>query len=472
MGCALIPRLRAKLREYWPLTAALLTLSWPVMLENAMQTLVQYVDTAMVGVLGAQASAAVGLTGSVTWLVNGVFFAAGIGALAVISRALGARDGRTARETAGQSVLIALVAGAVMCAVTLLVSPALPGWLNAEEEIKADATAYFSIICMPMLFRAASIIFGSVLRAAGDTRTPMLANAAMNGFNVIMNFFLIYPTREMRVLGLTFTMPGAGLGVSGAAIATALSYVLGGVLITVVMWKNTAVSPRDGMLRPNGRAMKNCLRVAVPVALARLTTSAGHVVFAGLVATLGTVSLAAHSIALTAEQAFYIPVLGINTAAATLTGNALGEKNARKLDMVGRSTIVVTLIMMSITGGLLFLFAPQVMGIFSPDARVVTQGTAILRLVALSEPIFGIAIGVEGMLQGAGDTMIPFVITTGTMWMVRILGTVLVLNVFHQGLNAVWTCMVAENTARGVLYLIRYLRGRWKPPEFRIKAAQ
>ena len=210
--------------------------------------------------------------------------------------------------------------------------------------------------------------------------------------------------------------------------------------------------------------------LAVPVALARLTTSAGHVVFAGLVATLGTVSLAAHSIALTAEQAFYIPVLGINTAAATLTGNALGEKNARKLDMVGRSTIVVTLIMMSITGGLLFLFAPQVMGIFSPDARVVTQGTAILRLVALSEPIFGIAIGVEGMLQGAGDTMVPFVITTATMWMVRILGTVLVLNVFHQGLSAVWTCMVAENTVRGVLYLVRYLRGRWKPPEFRVKA--
>ena len=110
------------------------------------------------------------------------------------------------------------------------------------------------------------------------------------------------------------------------------------------------------------------------------------------------------------------------------------------------------------------------MGIFSPDARVVAQGTAILRLVALSEPIFGIAIGVEGMLQGAGDTMVPFVITTGTMWMVRILGTVLVLNVFHQGLNAVWTCMVAENTARGVCYLIRYLRGRWKPPEFRVKA--
>mgnify|MGYP000030069702 CR=1 FL=1 len=131
----------------------------------------------------------------------------------------------------------------------------------------------------------------------------------------------------------------------------------GGVPITVVMWKTPAVSPRGGMLRPNGRAMKNCLRVAVPVALARLTTSAGHVVFAGLVATLGTVSLAAHSIALTAEQAFYIPVLGINTAAATLTGNALGEKNARKLDMVGRSTIVVTLIMMSITGGLLFLSA-------------------------------------------------------------------------------------------------------------------
>ncbi len=229
-------RLRAKLREYRPLTGALLTLAWPVMLENAMQTLVQYVDTAMVGALGAQASAAVGLTGSVTWLVNGIFFAAGIGALAVISRALGARDEKTARETAAQSVFIAAVAGVAMCAATLLVSPVLPAWLNAEAEIRADATAYFAIICMPMVFRAASIIFGSVLRAAGDTRTPMLANLAMNALNVVMNFLLIYPTRELNILGLAFTMPGAGLGVSGAAIATALSYVLGGVLITRAMW--------------------------------------------------------------------------------------------------------------------------------------------------------------------------------------------------------------------------------------------
>ena len=436
-----------------------------------MQTLVQYVDTAMVGVLGAQASAAVGLTGSVTWLVNGVFFAAGIGALAVISRALGAKDGRTARETAGQSVLIALVAGAVMCAVTLLVSPALPGWLNAEEEIKADATAYFSIICMPMLFQSrfhhlrlrAARSGGHANADAGQRRHERLQR-----HHELLSHLSDAGDAHSRP-DLHHARRGSGRERRGHRHG-ALLRAGAGVLITVVMWKNPAVSPRDGMLRPNGRAMKNCLRVAVPVALARLTTSAGHVVFAGLVATLGTVSLAAHSIALTAEQAFYIPVLGINTAAATLTGNALGEKDARKLDMVGRSTIVVTLIMMSITGGLLFLFAPQVMGIFSPDARVVTQGTAILRLVALSEPIFGIAIGVEGMLQGAGDTMIPFVITTATMWMVRILGTVLVLNIFHQGLNAVWTCMVAENTVRGVLYLVRYLRGRWKPPEFRVRS--
>ena len=460
-------RLRAKLREYRPLTGALLTLAWPVMLENAMQTLVQYVDTAMVGALGAQASAAVGLTGSVTWLVNGIFFAAGIGALAVISRALGARDEKTARETAAQSVFIAAVAGVAMCAATLLVSPVLPAWLNAEAEIRADATAYFAIICMPMVFRAASIIFGSVLRAAGDTRTPMLANLAMNALNVVMNFLLIYPTRELNILGLAFTMPGAGLGVSGAAIATALSYVLGGVLITCAMWKNAAVSPRRGGLRLNAKAMQSCLRIAVPVALARLTTSAGHVVFAALVATLGTVSLAAHSIALTAEEAFYIPVFGINAAAATLTGNALGEKDARKLDMVGRSTIVITLLLMSFTGALLFAFAPVVMRLFTPDARVVAEGVTVLRLVALSEPIFGIAIGVEGMLQGAGDTIVPFTITTATMWLVRIAGTVAVIYGLKLGLSAVWVCMVAENTVRGALYLWRYLRGRWKPAEMR-----
>ena len=150
--------------------------------------------------------------------------------------------------------------------------------------------------------------------------------------------------------------------------------------------------------------MKSCLRVAVPVALARLTTSAGHVVFASLVATLGTVSLAAHSIALTAEEAFYIPVFGINAAAATLTGNALGEKDARKLDIVGRGTIIITLVLMSITGGLLFAFAPQVMNLFTPDFRVAEQGMTVLRLVAPFRAGFWHCHRRGGHVAGGGGT--------------------------------------------------------------------
>ena len=178
---------------------AIVTLAWPTLLEQMLQTLVQYIDAAMVGRIGADATATVGMSTSVTWLVNGPLFAMGIGFMAFISRCMGAKSYKDVKRASVQSVLVTMVAGVVVGVLTLLISPVLPVWMGVEEKIRHDASLYFAIICLPMLFRSAIIIFGAVLRAVGDTKTPMLVNVCMNIVNIILNYIFIYDTRMIQI---------------------------------------------------------------------------------------------------------------------------------------------------------------------------------------------------------------------------------------------------------------------------------
>lgn len=438
--------------------AAILTLAWPTVIEQALQTIVQYADTAMVGRMGANASAAVGLTATVTWLVNGPMFAMGIGVLACISQAIGAKDFKRAKTASVQSLFLALLLGIVLTVITLSVSPFLPGWLGAAEEIQRDASVYFFITCVPMVFRAFTIVFGSVLRAAGETKIPMLVNGLVNLINILLNQLLIGSGTDLGPVHLW----GAGLGVAGAAIATAISHVVGGILMTIAMLRNPMISPWGQPIRVCPDVMKQCVRVGIPVAMQRIAVCLGQVYFTSLVTDLGTISVAAHSIALTAEQAFYIPGYGMETAASTLAGNAVGERNGKKLMRISLMITLIAMTVMTITGGLLFLFPEFIMSIFTKDAAVIAQGVTVLKIVAVSEPLFAVAIIMEGLFNGIGDTRSPFLVAVFTMWGVRIVFTFLCVRVFHLGLNAVWVCMVADNVCKCFLLLFRFLQGKWK----------
>ena len=455
-------RLKTYLRKNRALLGAIFTLAWPAMLEQLLQTVVQYADSAMVGHLGAQATAAVGLTTPVNWLVNSPMFAMGVGFLACISRALGARDDRTARAAAGQSIFAVLILGTVMGIITVGLSPLIPGWLNAAPEIRDNAGQYFAIVSLPMLFRASSIIFASALRASGNTRTPMLVSLAMNAINVVLNFLLIFPGREISLLGARFFMPGAGLGVVGAAIATAVSYVASGLMMFRALWRSPALSPKGQPLRWDRAVMGQCARVGVPVVFTRIGVSLGHVVFLSQVSVLGTVSLAAHSLALTTEEAVYLPGYGMQAAASTLAGNAVGEGSEAKLMGVSRLILLVAVLLMTCTGALLFLFPGVMLSLFTPDQAVIAQGAVVLRIIAVTEPIYAAGIIWEGVFNGVGDTRAPFVISMGTTWGVRILLTALCVHVFHLGLPAVWVCMALDNISRAALLGARFLGPRWK----------
>lgn len=443
----------------WTMLPVIFALAWPTMLEQAMNTAVQYVDAAMVGRLGAMATAAVGVTTTINWMIGSTVSALGVGFLSFIARAYGAGDRQRAARVSSQAVLAVLVSGLLFTVLPLALHRQVPRWMQAGEDIRDTAGRYFFILYTPMLLRAASIIFGTALRASGDTKTPMRVGVMMNVINVVLNYLLIYPTHQ--VWGVT--VPGAGWGVEGAAIASAVSYAAGGIGITLALWRHPVISPKGQRLRPDWEILKPCLKVALPSTLQRFGTSFGYVAFAAMINALGTVPLAAHSIANTVESAFYVPGYGMQTAAATLTGNALGAKDKNRMRDLSQMLLILEIGMMVISGTLLFIFAPGMMRLFTADAAVVALGATVLRMVAVSEPFYGVAIILEGMLQGVGDTVTPFFFNILGMWGVRILGTFLCTRVFHFGLIGAWSCMIAHNLLLFLLLTLHFRRGKWNP---------
>lgn len=449
----------------------ILGLAWPTMLEQLMQTLVQYIDTAMVGLLGMQATAAVGSTSTVNWLIGSTISAVSVGFLSLIARAFGAEDRQAAKKAAAQAVLVVIIVGVLFTIITLSLSGMIPVWMQVDESIRGMASQYFFIIYMPMLFRTASIIFGTILRAAGDTKTPMKIGVVVNLTNVILNFLLIYQTRSLTVFGLSFTMSGAGLGVIGAATASAIAFTVGGIYITIVLWRHPLVSPKGQTLKPDMNILRPCFTVAFPNMLQRFGTSLGYVFFASMINSIGEVATAAHTIANTVESAFYIPGYGMQTAAATLAGNAYGANDRKRMDELAAMFIPIEIVLMILSGGCLFIFAPDLMSIFSTSEEVITLGTTVLRMVAVSEPFYGFSIIIEGMMQGVGKTKEPFVYNIIGMWMIRIVGTFICTQLLGLGLVAAWACMILHNLLLFVLFLICYLRKKWNPLYAKNRAA-
>lgn len=443
----------------WEMVPVIFALAWPTMLEQLLQTAVQYIDTAMVGSLGTQATAAVGATSTVNWLIGSTISALGIGFLSFVSQACGAGDTQRAGKAASQAVLTVLICGSLFTVLTLGLSRQVPRWMQVDPAIQELASQYFFILYLPMLARTATIIFGTLLRAVGDTKTPMRVGLLVNIINVVLNFLMIYPTRT--VFGLRIY--GAGWGVLGAAAASAIAFAFGGIAISVALWKNPVISPKGQSLKPDMEILCPCLKVALPNALQRFGTSLGYVAFASMINSIGDVATAAHTIANTVESAFYIPGYGMQTAAATLAGNAFGARDNKRIGNLARMIIFIEAALMILSGSLLFLFAPNMMGLFSKDASVILLGATVLRMVAVSEPFYGVSIIIEGMMQGMGNTMMPFIFSISGMWGIRIVGTFICTQMLGMGLISAWACMIAHNILLFIMFMICYFSGRWNP---------
>ena len=423
---------------------SLIVLAIPVILEQILTTLLQYVDTAMVGRLGAAATASVSLTTSVNWLIGSSFSAIGVAVVAIVSAAYGAGDSDKIKRVSSQIIIYVAAVGLVIGALAVGLSPVIPVWMQADVSIQRQASVYFGIISIPLVFRASTVICACALRAVKDTRTPFVINLLANILNVILNYLLIYT---------------AGLGVTGAAIATAVSSALAGMAMFIVMMRSQVLRCEIRPLRFDRDIFRETVRIGLPALATSTASCLGHIVFASLVSSMGTTVFAAHSIALSAETLFYLPGYGLRSATSTLIGISVGEDDHDKFKVIERQSVILTVVMMAVTGLLLFLFAEPMMRIFTPDGEVIRQGSRVLRLIAVSEPLFGLMIVSEGIYYGLGQTKITFIVATTGSWGIRILSTVICVHVLHTTLFEVWICMFADNAFRALAMAIPLFSG-------------
>ena len=439
-------------------------LAWPVFLEQIFTTLVGYADTAMVGSMGAAATAAVTISQSPIMLLNGVVMSLGVGVTTLVARAVGAGQPNQVRKLMRHAILAILFIGLPIALVTVALHRLIPYWMGAAPDVLDLAADYNLIVGIGRIFIITSMMLNSAFRGYGDTKTPLLVNTLMNVVNIIFNFLLIYPTRELNVLGLRFQMFGAGLGVVGAAIATSIGMAVAGLFTLYVAFFRKGEYRIDlhDQWKVDGPLTRQILTISFPAMLERLFMSSAGIFTSRSIASLGTVNVAANSLCLTAESLSFMPAFSFQTAVTTLVGQSLGARKPELAEKFVRTSILLGILVMIFTGTGLYVFATPLIRIFTPDQDVIVLAAKCLRVTAFMQVPQVMAWIYAGALRGAGDTKIIFYITAACQWLIRTLWCVLFIRVFHLGLVEVQYITLAEILIRLGLLYARYRTGKWK----------
>ena len=425
----------------------IVSLSIPSILAQISATVMFFIDASMVGHLGAKASAAIGLVETTGWLMGGLGAAANMGFSVQVAHAIGANDFERARRVLRQSLVCCLLWSLTISSIALLVSGRLPYWLGGSVEIAHEASLYFSIIGMAGIFFQMSGLAGSMLKCSGNMKIPSMLNIWMCVMDVAFNYLFIY------ILGL---------GVMGAAIGTGLAELITACLMMyflLVRSKMLSLVGRPGSFRPKEDVVRNAVKIGAPMGLQHLLMGGAQIVSTLIVAPLGTVAIAAHSLGITVESLCYMPGFGIAEAATTLVGQSFGAGKRMLTQSFARMSTGLGVAVMTLMGVLMWIFASELMSLMTPVDEIIAIGAECLRIEAFAEPMFAASIVINGIFIGAGDTLRPAIMSLASMWGVRL--TLAALLATTYGLPGVWTAMAIELTFRGLIFIIRLMRGGW-----------
>lgn len=442
-------------KQTWKTLAPQLRLVWqlslPAILTQITTIAMQYIDSAMVGALGADASAAIGLVASSTWLFGGVTTAVSAGFSVQVAHRIGAGEDAEARTVVRHGLAAALTLAALLALLGLGICRQLPCWLGGGAEICADASAYFLTFSLMLPFSQLNSLTAGFLQCAGDMVTPSVLNAVMCGLDVVCNALLIPH----------FGVLGAGMG---TALACALVSLAMGWCCCV---RNAQLRLRRGeahAFRPE--ILKKAFRIGAPVAVQEIAMNGAMVASTMILAPLGAAAIAANSFAVTAESLCYMPGYGVGSAATTLVGRSVGAGDAVQARRYGNICTALGGALMGCTGLLMMIFCPFVFRLLTPVAEVRTLAAQALRIGLLAEPLFGVSIAAAGALRGAGDTLVPSLLNLGSIWIVR-LGLSLLL-VGKLGLRGMWIAMAIELCVRGTLMLWRQKTSKFYETQSRL----
>lgn len=425
----------------------IVSLSIPSILAQISATVMFFIDASMVGHLGAKASAAIGLVESTGWLMGGLASAANMGFSVQVAHFIGANDFEAARRVLRQSLVCCMIWALMISLTSVLIAPFLPYWLGGTEEIAHDASIYFAIFGFSGIFFQMEGLAGSMLKCSGNMKIPSVLNIGMCVMDVGFNYLFIYILK---------------LGVMGAAIGTGVAMLITAALMMyflMVKSKMLSLIGRPGSFKPKEDTVRTAIKIGAPMGLQHMLMGGAYVVSTLIVAPLGTIAIAAHSLAITVESLCYMPGYGIAEAATTLVGQGIGAGQKVLTRSFAYMSVGLGIAVMTFMGILMWIFAPELMSIMSPVEEVIAQGTQVLRIEAWAEPMFAAAIVANGVFIGAGDTMIPAAMSLCSMWFVRL--TLAATLAPRYGLKGVWTAMAIELTFRGIIFLARLFKGSW-----------
>lgn len=442
--------LLARLREGKTLSLSeqillIVRLSVPAMLAQLSAILMGYIDASMVGRLGAEDAAAVGLVTTSTWLIYGLCSAVSAGFTVQIAHKIGGDREREARSIVRHGLLTALAFSLLLLIFCASISYSLPDWLGGEEAIRHGASRYFLIFSLTLPFIQMNYTAGGMIQSGGNMRLPSFIHIFMCVLNTVFNALLIFPSRGW--------IPGAGLGITGAALGTALAEaVSAGLMLFFLLFRSSPLGLRRRKKANSWRPeLFETLKIGLPIAFEGVVMGGAYVMSTIIVAPLGTAAIAANSFAVTAEGFCYMPVYGIAIAATTLIGQTVG---AHRINLARRlSWLIVGLGMsvMAFGGTLLYILAPTIIGLMTLNPVIRELGAAVLRIEAFAEPMYAASIVAGGIFRSAGKTLLPSLLNLFSMWAVRL--PLMALLARERGLYGVWLGMCLELCIRGGMFL-------------------
>ena len=436
-------------------------MSIPAILSQITFIAMQYIDAAMVGSLGADASAAVGLVSSAIWLLFGITMTSTVGFSILVGQKIGAEEYRKARELRHQAIMFNIFIAIIITSIGIAISDSVPLLMGGDATIASTSSAYFLILMTSIPFFLMRVLSSSLVQATGNMKIPSLISASTCILDILFNFLLILPSRQYEIFGFVVLIPGAGLGVKGAALGTVVAEIItSSVIIYYLLFKSGLRIEHDEKISLFSKDLLTALKLGIPVGLEHAVITAAMVATTKIIAPLGTVSLAANIFAIEAEVLCYMPGYGIGAAMVPIISQC---KGANRYDLVRRCAnygITLGAMIMGICGIIMFFICPVIFMLFTPSTEVRELGVQILRIEMLAEPMFGVAIVTASILRGVGDTLIPSILNVASIWGIRI--SLCMLLVPHLGLIGAWIAMCIELNCRGMLMLIRFFLAPWK----------
>ncbi len=423
-------------------------LAVPAILAQLSSVLMQYIDSAMVGRLGAGPSASVGLMSTCIWLLNGFTMAVITGFSVQVAHACGAQEFDRARRLRRQGLTTVFLFGVLFGAIGASLSGVLPRALGGEEEIRAEASAYFLIVSLFLPIGSTGFAAASMMQASGNMKVPSIIYVCMGVLDVIFNYIFIF-LLDMGVVGAAW----------GTGLAETCASVFGIWYVSRRSSELRSEGGAPGPVLPDRATLRKAFGITGPLWLQNVVMRGAYVMSTVIVAPLGAVAIAANSFAITAESFCYMPGYGLEEAATTLVGQSLG---ARRSDMARRFawvTMGMAVLLMSLLAVVLYAFAPAIMGLLSIDPEVVALGARVLRIEAFAEGFYALSIVGFGVCAGAGDTLVPTILNLASMWVVRI-GLALLLTP-TLGLVGYWIAMATDLTVKGIAFFLYVRGGRW-----------